>query len=923
MLQQQTLGGLAPLPADLSTLQVGQRLVESTDGQQYFFQDVLEGGFLLLRQGGPRSGVEMLYDPATQAYTPAPADSGSGIGSDLDEEEGEIGGDLDADMTPGDADMHTGEEAAPPRAGGKRRPEARSFSQGDRVLFESEYYFGAGWRKGYIHRILGDGRYEIKGDRNSFEQEVIGAGNAVRVRAESLQPDTELAPRKKRATKKSGLKDAAAEVEQARAWSRYASITPLLLRHPLLFGWLLEHGGRVGTDAVKALAERTGVGRLEIPMVRKHVGAPPEEKGDAFVYTDTTALLATRLDELGDRGRGIGPWRVYPRQVTAQQGPVDENALGAEERTALTRFQDRFLFRQGRADAEALMNIPAVQGRNQMHAEAKAVRSQTWDRILRETIAELRGQLPLGVQAGAVSAPPEAEPARRESPEKGPARESQAKAEAPPIRRKIISIVINRSSCGKKGGKGGSGYGGGCAQEVADAIRDFWTALGKALGADLVQRLRQEQRIVIEVSAAGRYSEEGMLSKIAEAGGRVTLHPTFDFEKGQPNPITAGRLGYLRELEAMNRAAAKGDPALLAAILKSLESALGGAQLGATRAQAQARHRVTAAQGQETTVGATQPAHIGRIACTAIAARALGEIFARGPGTLGLTQDDLVRLMRQGIDIDYQARRALPGAQPAQAPSLRAPPQSPAATQVTPMDEGGDERPSTEQVKPPASLAPPTLAAQAPAGEPKAAAQTSAPTATQTGAKLGKAASGRHFRPDEITETREGALRITRNRLLQQQLTAENPTQLYGARGDYRRLTRMLMRQGPGNGFLVTIGGATLAIALVTAPPPGPAAIGLPLRPVFVLFDSHGRARLELYASEQALADRLDEMYPYTPLPEGEGGEMLNVWAAVPYQPGPPAPAAPQPGGLPPGPPPGALPPPAPRPPVPQDPSET
>jgi hypothetical protein len=77
--------------------------------------------------------------------------------------------------------------------------------------------------------------------------------------------------------------------------------------------------------------------------------------------------------------------------------------------------------------------------------------------------------------------------------------------------------------------------------------------------------------------------------------------------------------------------------------------------------------------------------------------------------------------------------------------------------------------------------------------------------------------------------------------------------------------------QQPRTGMLVTIGGATIMVTNI-----GPAGA---IR--FALFDSYNTAIYEIYDSEEARTDAIEDLYPALPGVE----ERAGVWQATPYRP--------------------------------------
>jgi hypothetical protein len=763
--------------------------------------------------------------------------------------------------------------------------------EGDGVEFTVDNRF---WHNGYVTQIDGS-TYHVFVDskmvRELLPSTVLVPAGQVRT---SPAIKSQLGSKRTKREKREYRADRLASAEQVReVQGQSAAVSPLLLRHPVLFGPVLRSGGHTGTEAVSEVGRLLG---LSVSMPQGTRGKSKNRPlANAIVATDTNAMLLTRLD---DATTGPGQWTLHGKAAAtdaADHPTLTETQLDAMRSVNLAEFRRRYVFSQGSVQGDSVSGIGK---RTQMHAEAKAVRSRTWRHIIDQTVVDFT-------------------PAASASSSVASASLSSASASSAPAqaetRRKIIGIVINRSSCGGK-----SGYRGGCAQELADVLAAFWTELGQRLGAERAARLRAQGLIRIEVSVAGQYENEGQIENTVRAGARLTLHPNFDFEHDMPEPLNLSRYQYMRRLAGINAGQAsgsgsggdsggEGDSELvrLLALIARLRASV-----------RRPRSRVLLDVGQHQVFGMLNPAHSGEIACTSIAACALEQML-NSPGTQ--PDDEMLRtLIAAGTDIDADLRRGLGGGGGSSSGSgsgsgsgtgSRAPTLKPTlkrqATSSRVGGSGGSEPPALGELfasltsalsKMPATAVarPPTSAsassststttsagsmvslpvgsqASAPSAKrsrPGIPASTATATATATSApkkKVRESAAERYFAHDEVQGQFRGM------RVDQAAIDAAGPQYLYGVRGDYRRIARQLVRGGPRTGLLVTIGGSTIMVANLSTM----------AQRRYALFDSHDQAVFETYDTELGLVEGINDLYPA--LPDIE--EMDAAWYATPYRP--------------------------------------
>ena len=743
--------------------------------------------------------------------------------------------------------------------------------EGEGVRFSVD---GKNWHDGYCTEIEGGAYTVFIADK--IIKDHYGY-SSLHLRKNQLKSDSKIRARLGRKKTKSSKRDwsaakLATREQQREVTGLHSSIAPLLLRHPVHFGQLLRTGGHVGSEEFQNVAKSLGI-KVALKIATKGK-SKNKQTPNAVVANDTSAILATKLDDLE---KGPGEWLIHGKSPQSEEPAVAEKtpgkrsigaaskapakkARGSKQNAAkeesiepvesetqcpvlteselrklkdfdLAAFKEKFVFQQGSHSGEKL-KLPEGDKRRSLHAEAKAVRSPSWDHILQQTIAQFRRP------KGATSLP---------------------------SRRKIISIAINRSSCGTKKG---SGHTGGCAGELSVVIAEFWAALSKALGPKYVADLRATGRIIVEVSVGGEYEKPGKTEDIAKSGATLRGHPTYDFAGNRPDPLTVRKHKYLQELGKVSGPSERsGELAKLIADIRKRHQ---------PQFRPQPVRRVTSQQGQHEVQGRRHAAHTGRIACTSIAAVALQRILANPRGANQLRAQDLHNIMREGTDVDRDLRDAPP--QQAQAAPSTSEKDGPDPV-VTARDDASTGGGSAKRKREPEKKASPVKKSkvEAPAKTTKGKAPVKKKASTSAKASKEDAApdkgkkkasskevEDRYFAHDEVQGQFPGL------QVHQQALDNAGPQYLYGVRGDYRRIARQLTTSGPGTGLLVTIGGATIAVANISQ---GQTT-------TLALFDSHGQAILETYNSEEGLTDAIEALYP--PLP---GVDELNAsWQATPYR---------------------------------------
>lgn len=578
-----------------------------------------------------------------------------------------------------------------------------------------------------------------------------------------------------------------AEVDEVEGAS--SEISSLLSRHPVEFGQIMRTGGQTGIDEFQKVARKK---RYRVTFPKGTRGRSKNQTvGNAIVAKDTYSLLATRLDD-GPAKRGR--WIVHGRETDKKTGtPVQwqqpDSGDEQEQDFNIAEFRRKYIFQQGGHLNEQL-HLPEGDKRKKLHAEAKVVRSLAWRQVLEETAREfsLGGSL--------------------------------LKKRAPPQRRKVISLAINRSSCGSKKD---SGHSGGCAGELAVTIEAFWEDLGKILGSDYVQTLRKEGAIKLEVSVGGEYEKPGKIEPILRAGATLGVHATYDFESDGVEQITKRKFAYMQTLLAARQSAVGGQKAgdlvddgsdhdhdedlshqdHTSQFLGETSDNEGLVSDDEPEMMNPFREQpvrdVGTDVGQASVYGEQHPQDSGQIACTSIAACALQSLL--GNPDMEVNSDTLLGFMQQGTDVDRGLRNALIQNE---------------------MEGEGDHTEAVADIE------------------------------------------QRYFEPEEVMGRFPGLTPVP-------QADGDEALNEYaGARGDYQRVAIRLTQLGSGHGLMLVIGGATVAVA----------NIGTAGAPTFALFDSHGRALYQTYHTQDGLVGALDALYPA--LPGASVAE--NSWSATPYR---------------------------------------
>jgi hypothetical protein len=289
-------------------------------------------------------------------------------------------------------------------------------------------------------------------------------------------------------------------------------------RHPAHFGPLMTQGGQVKTSEVgKAVGEK-----VLAP------GKNPNEDSTFHSGQNTYASIFSNLELFGE-SLGINAVSKSGEVMDEEELPEVENA-GRE-------FRDEHIFMQGTPGEDEHVHLP--DGRKDAHAEAQAVHSEAMDTGIEDTGSRLNALLQSVHGATSISAEPTDQEIENFSQTLGLA----------PFLSASTEIALNRSSCNS-----GSGYKGGCNQEMADFVPKFYQKHEKNVGKESANMHRALGLIGPRLSVAGPY--EGGKANLAiplKGGMRMRPHNKYDWKNRKLKGIDRNQ----KKLVAQIRAAQK------------------------------------------------------------------------------------------------------------------------------------------------------------------------------------------------------------------------------------------------------------------------------------------------------------------------------------------------------------------------------
>lgn len=293
-------------------------------------------------------------------------------------------------------------------------------------------------------------------------------------------------------------------------------------RHPAHFGPLMTQGGQVKTSEVgKTVGEK-----VLAP------GKNPNEDSTFHSGQNTYASIFSNLELFGE-SLGINTISKSGEITPEEDLPGVENA-GRD-------FRDEHIFMQGTPGEDEHVHLPDK--RKDAHAEAQAVHSEAMDTGIEDTGSRLNELLETVDGATSISENPTDEEIEDFSQTLGLA----------PFLSAATEVALNRSSC-----KTGSGYKGGCNQEMADFVPEFYKKHEENVGKESAGMHRALGLIGPGLSVAGPYERgKGSNADISiplKAGMRVRLHNKFDFKKSRKmKPIGKKQKDLVAEIRASRK----------------------------------------------------------------------------------------------------------------------------------------------------------------------------------------------------------------------------------------------------------------------------------------------------------------------------------------------------------------------------------
>jgi hypothetical protein len=289
-------------------------------------------------------------------------------------------------------------------------------------------------------------------------------------------------------------------------------------RHPAHFGPLMTQGGQVKTSEVgKAVGEK-----VLAP------GKNPNEDSTFHSGQNTYSSIFSNLELFGE---SLGVNAISKTgQVTPEDDLPDVENAGRE-------FRDEHIFMQGSPGEEEHVHLPDE--RKDAHAEAQAVHSDAMDTGIEDTGSRLNELLESVDGATSISEDPTNEEIEDFSQTLGLA----------PFLSASTDIALNRSSCNS-----GSGYKGGCNQEMADYVPEYYRKHEEKVGRKSAGMHRTLGLVGPRLSVAGPYEKgKSNISIPLKAGMRVRLHNKYDWKKRHLKPLDKDQKKLIAQVRASQK----------------------------------------------------------------------------------------------------------------------------------------------------------------------------------------------------------------------------------------------------------------------------------------------------------------------------------------------------------------------------------
>ena len=294
--------------------------------------------------------------------------------------------------------------------------------------------------------------------------------------------------------------------------------TPLAVTlgsHPAHFGPLMTQGGQVPTSAVSR-AQGTAL------------QSPGQEPGADKTYHSGQNTYAAIF---GSTSVGDVPVSESVANKSGGMTPIAD--LSRDVANAGREFRDQHIFQQGTVQEDENVSMPP--GRTYAHAEAKAARSQAMTGAIQNVGNSLTGLIK--AVGGAQDLP--REPKSEEGWE-------ALYATLGLLPQGNVTIAENRSSC-----PSGSGYPGGCNQEMADLVPEHWKTHEANVGENPAAMHRALNLMNFGMSAAGPYGKGGNPAVPIESGMDVSVHNKMSWDpgsEGQLKPLDSSQKEFLAKI---------------------------------------------------------------------------------------------------------------------------------------------------------------------------------------------------------------------------------------------------------------------------------------------------------------------------------------------------------------------------------------
>jgi hypothetical protein len=303
---------------------------------------------------------------------------------------------------------------------------------------------------------------------------------------------------------------------------------------PAHLGLLMTQGGQVKTSQVSR-----SVGTLVTPPGKDLTSDTTFHSGQ-----NTYAGIFGTLN--------IGDERVAEVIGNKPGGVTQLSTLGQDTKTAGRDFRSKHIFQQGPVQADEKVTMP--KGRTEAHAEAKAARSKA----MTSTIQHVGNELSSGLANTLL----EGVGASTELPKKEPTTEPEwdqlfGLFGLAPLLQGNVTLVLNRSSCGRTGH---SGYAGGCNQEMADLVPTFQQTHQKNVGEDQAFMHNLFGMMNYGMSVAGPYESGGDPTIPINAGLNMSVHNKMSWESGEEGLLKPLDNEQKKFLARINLAASKKGP---------------------------------------------------------------------------------------------------------------------------------------------------------------------------------------------------------------------------------------------------------------------------------------------------------------------------------------------------------------------------